>query len=227
MAARREERTVATPALDVGNVIAAFSEEQVERITGLTKGRLRYWAKTDFFKPSFAEADLRLPYSRFYSFRDVVALRTLEMLRVQNGVPLQHLRKVAERLSHLSDRLWTETTLFVSNKKVAFVNPETGPRQEVVSGQYLLGIPLKRVIEDTSADIVKLNARPTNAIGKVSRTRSVIRNAWVLAGTRIPVAAVKRLSEDGYSTEQIIQEYPDLTPEDVEAALRHGETKAA
>jgi DNA-binding transcriptional MerR regulator len=220
MADKRQDRAVG-PSLDISNVVAAFSEEQVERITGLTKGRLRYWAKTDFFKPSYIEEDPRLPYSRFYSFKDIVALRTLEMLRVQNGVPLQHLRKVAEQLAHLEDRLWTETTLFVINKKVVFVNPETGRPQEAVSGQYLLGIPLKKVIEDTGADIITLNARPAAAVGQVSRRRGVIRNAWVVAGTRIPVAAIRRLHEDGYTTGQIIAEYPDLTPEDVEAALRH------
>ncbi|HXZ17078.1 MAG TPA: MerR family transcriptional regulator [Roseiarcus sp.] len=95
-------------------------------MVGLTKGRLRYWARTDFFKPSFVEEDGRLPYSRFYSFKDVVALRTLEMLRVQNGISLPHLRQVADRLARLKDELWTSTTLFMLNKKVIFVNPEFG-----------------------------------------------------------------------------------------------------
>jgi len=51
--------------LDISNIIAAFTEEQVERLTGLTKGRLRYWHRTGFFAPAFVEDDLRLPYSRF------------------------------------------------------------------------------------------------------------------------------------------------------------------
>ena len=87
--------------LDVSNVLAAFSEEHVSRITGLSIYRLRYWAATGFFRPSYVEDNPRLPFSRFYSFKDVVALRTLEMLRVRNEVPLRHLRRVAERLSHL------------------------------------------------------------------------------------------------------------------------------
>lgn len=226
MAAKSRE-TKGTPALDISNVVAAFSEEQVERITGLSKGRLRYWAKTDFFKPSFVEDDPRLPYSRFYSFKDIVALRTLELLRVQNGVPLQHLRRVAEQLEHLRDDLWTKTTLFVINRKVAFVNPETGQPEEVVSDQYLLGIPLKKVIDDTKAEVVLLRKRPEDSHGKLERHRSVVRNAWVVAGTRIPVGAIKRFHEDGYSAKQIIEEYPDLTPEDIESALRHGEPQAA
>jgi len=219
--------TVATPPLDISNVVAAFSEEHVERITGLAKSRLRYWARTGFFTPSFVDEDNRLPFSRFYSFKDIVALRTLEMLRVQNNIPLQHLRRVADSLSHLRNDLWTETTLFPHGRKVAFVNPETGRPQEIVSGQYLLGIQVKKVIEDTTADIVKFNARQASQIGSLSRSRGVNRNALVIAGTRIPVAAIKRLHEDGYSHKDIIDEYPDLTEEDVAAALRHKDPKAA
>lgn len=213
--------------LDIGNVIAAFSEDQVHRLTGLTIGRLRYWHKTGFFAPTFVEGDPRLPYSRFYSFKDIVALRTLEMLRVQNNVPLQHLRKVAEKLSHLKDALWTKTTLFVVNRKVVIVNEETGKPEEVVSGQYLLGIPLEKVINDTRGDIEKMRQRSQDQIGRVSRTRSILHNAWVVAGTRIPVLAVKRLHEDGFTADQIIAEYPDLTPADVQAALKHRAAKAA
>lgn len=226
MAAKRQERVTA-PALDISSVVAAFSEEHVERMTGLSKGRLRYWARTDFFTPSFVEDDPRLAYSRFYSFKDVVALRTLEMLRVQNGVPLQHLRKVAAKLSHLKDDLWTKTTLFVVKKEVYFVDPDTNKPEAVLSGQYILGIPLKKVIDDTSADIVKLSKRRSDTVGKVSRNRGVIRNSWVISGTRIPVAAIKRLNEDGYSVSQIIEEYPDLTDEDIRAAISHEKKRAA
>lgn len=226
MVGKRQDRAV-EPSLDISNVIAAFSEEQIGRMVGLAKGRLRYWAKTDFFKPSFVEEDGRLPYSRFYSFKDVVALRTLEMLRVQNGVPLQHLRKVAAILADLKDALWTQTTLFVFNKKVIIVNPETGQPQEVVSGQYLLGIPLAKVISDTKSDIIAFRSRPTSTFGRLARNRSIARNAWVIAGTRISVGSIVRLHEDGYSVDQIIAEYPDLTPDDVQAALSHGGRSAA
>jgi uncharacterized protein (DUF433 family)/DNA-binding transcriptional MerR regulator len=220
------QHQAAAPALEISNVIAAFSEEQVQRMTGLTVGRLRYWARTDFFKPSFVEENRRLPYSRFYSFKDVVALRTLEMLRVQNNVPLQQLRIVAEKLAYLKDDLWTSTILFVENRRVAIVNPESGAAYEVASGQYLLGIPLKKVIDDTRADILAFRSRSESDVGQVSRRRGVIRNALVISGTRIPVGAIVRLNEDGYSVDRIIDEYPDLRKEDIEAALRYGKTAA-
>lgn len=207
--------------LDIDNAIAAFSEEQVQRLTNLTVGRLRYWHKTGFFTPAYVEEDSRFSNSRFYSFKDLVALRTLEMLRVQNNVPLQHLRKVAEKLSHLRDDLWTKTTLFVVNRKVVIVNEETGEPEEVVSGQYLLGIPLQKVVSDTKGDVEKMRSRSSEQFGSVVRNKAIGHNAWIIAGTRIPVASVRRLHEDGYTPEQIIEEYPDLTEADVKAALAH------
>ena len=213
--------------LDISNIIAAFSEDQVEVVTGLTKRQLRYWAKTGFFKPSFVEDNPRLPYSRFYSFKDLVGLRTLEVLRVKNAVPLQQLRVVAEKLSHLGDDLWSSTTLFVFDRKVVLENSETGTYEEVASGQYLIKMPLRTIVEDTYNDVTTLQKRAPESIGRVDRSRGILRNAWVVAGTRIPVHAIKSFHEHGYSVSQIIGEYPDLTPEDVNAALNHDEPKAA
>ena len=83
-------------AQDAGNLIRAFSEDHVERLTGISKGQLRYWDRTGFFVPAFAHGNRRAAFSRVYSFKDVAALRVLNVLRNQYAVPLQHLRKVAE-----------------------------------------------------------------------------------------------------------------------------------
>lgn len=200
-------------------IIAAFSEDQVQRLTGLTKSQLRYWDKTGFFAPSCAEEDKRAAFSRLYSFRDIVALRTLGVLRIQHNVPLQHLRKVAEKLSHMADAIWTETVLYVLNRKVIFVEPGTEQPREIVSGQYVMGIPLKAIIADTQRDVQKLHHRPKSARGKVERRRHISHNAWVIAGTRIPVSAIHDFKGAGYTVKQILEEYPDLRPEDIRAAL--------
>jgi uncharacterized protein (DUF433 family) len=54
----------------------------------------------------------------------------------------------------------------------------------------------------------------------------VTHNTPVVAGTRIPTAAVRRFHEAGYSPSQIMREYPSLTPEDVKAALVYEERLA-
>lgn len=41
----------------------------------------------------------------------------------------------------------------------------------------------------------------------------------VIRGTRIPVSLVVQLVASGMSTEEILKEYPELTEEDIKAAL--------
>lgn len=207
------------------NIISAFSEDHIERLTGLTKRQLRYWDKQDFFVPSLAAENRRESFSRVYSFKDVAALRVLASLRDQ--VSLQHLRQVSQKLSHLDDDRWTKTTLYVVKRKVIFSDPETGKPREVVSGQYVLTIPLAQVLVDTKNVIEQLNQRKPDQIGAIAKNRLVVRNASVVAGTRIPTGAIKRFHEAGYSVAAIIQEYPDLTEKDVLAALAHEEEGAA
>lgn len=217
------DKDVPTP----GTIVAAFTEEHVQRLTGLSARQLRYWDRTDFFVPSFAEENRRVPYSRVYSFKDLVALRVLSVLRNQYGVPLQHLRKVADKLSHLADDKWVTTTLYVLNRKVVFQDPDSEELREVVSGQYVIGIPLKTIIADTERDVAQLRRRPAEKIGMIERSRRVAHNAPVVAGTRIPVSAIRNFHEAGYSVAQILGEYPDLTEQDVAAALSDGKNSAA
>jgi uncharacterized protein (DUF433 family) len=212
---------------EISNVIAAFSEAHVERLTGLTSSQLRYWDKTGFFAPAYADENRHASFSRIYSFKDVVGLRTLGLLRRQHNVSLQHLRQVAEKLSHLQNDRWTRTTLYVLNQRVIVHEQGHGRLHDAVSGQYVLGIPLKRIIADTKRDADKLLRRSDATIGKVERSRRVLRNAPVIAGTRIPTAAIKRYKEAGYTVDQIIAEYPDLTKHDVEAAITYEENNAA
>ena len=213
---------------DEDTIVAAFTEDQVERLTGVSKRQLRYWDRTGFFKPALGDESRRSVYSRIYSFKDVASLRVLNVLRNQYGVPLQHLRKVRADLAHLSEAKWTATTLFVLNRKVVFVEPGTDQYREIVSRQYVIGLPLEVVVSDTRRDVERLQRRDDAQIGRIERARYVSHNAWVVAGTRIPVSAIKRLAEDGFSVEQIQQEYPTLTVADIRAAIEHkGDSVAA
>ena len=75
------------------NSLVAFTAEQVSRLTGLSDHQLRYWDSTGFFRPSLADEPKR-PYGRVYSFRDVVGLRAIAIIRNKHGIPLQELRKL-------------------------------------------------------------------------------------------------------------------------------------
>jgi Protein of unknown function (DUF433) len=115
----------------------------------------------------------------------------------------------------------------VANRKVVFSDPITGKPQEVVSGQFVMEYPLIKIVEATSEGIEAIGVRSADQLGKLVKLRGINRSAWTISGTRIPLVSVRRLHEDGYSVDQIISEYPDLTEADVRAALYHGETTGA
>ena len=209
------------------SVVAAFSEESASRLTGITKSQLRYWDREDFYRPSYAEDNRRVPFSRVYSFHDIVALRVLNALRNQFGVSLQHLREVSKKLSHLAEDRWTGTKLWVLKRRVVWQEPGTNRPLEVLSGQYILAVALEVFVEDTKKAVATLNKRDESKLGRIEKSRYVNHNAPVIAGTRIPVEAIKRFSDAGYTTAQIIKEYPDLTDKDIEAALAYESRKVA
>jgi uncharacterized protein (DUF433 family) len=205
---------------DSNVVISAFTEDQVERLTGISQRQLRYWDRTKFFVPSLAYEDRRSPHSRLYSFRDLVSLKIVSALRNDANVSLPHLREVKEKLAHLGEDLWAKTTLYVLNRRVIFDSPDTIDRkEEVVTGQVMLQIPLKVVSGNMEDAIRSLRMRDHDKIGRIEQHRSVAQNQAVIAGTRIPVRSVKAFAEAGYTIEQIQAEYPTLTPEDIRAAI--------
>ncbi len=199
-------------------VIGAFSEADAARLSGLTLGQLRSWDRKKFLQPSYAEANRRLPYSRIYSFRDIVSLRVLGQLRNVHKVPLQHLRKVSEHLAHLGDSKWTAITLWVIGKRVVYADPRTDQRTEIVSGQQVFDIPLRVVITETKTAIAKLNMRGTAEIGRVVHGKFTLQNEPVFEGTRIPVATVRRYLDAKFEPVAIMREFPSLTLADIDTA---------
>jgi len=201
----------------LSDVIAAFSLQQVHSLTGLSESQLIDWDSSEFFSPSLAYENRRSPYSRIYSFEDVVGLRTLAILR--GRVSMQHLREVAERLKQHSGRPWSELTLYTLNRDVHFRHPKDGRVEGAVSGQYGATIPLESVADEIREKAEQLKKRDPSTYGKVSKRRFVMGGVEVIAGTRIPVATIQALADAGYSLEEISAEYPILTHEDISAVL--------
>lgn len=200
--------------------VHAFSEDHVERLTGLTRGQLRSWDRTGFFAPCYGYGDRKAAYSRVYSFRDVVGLRTIAVLMKEYGVSLQELRKVAERLAQRGFEHWADTKLYVVKRQVHFRVPGTSEIEGVWDGQLAM-LPIIDVMNDVENRVRELRKRSEDRYGQIERHKHVVRNTPVLAGTRIPTAAIRRYSEAGYSVEHILREYPTLTRMDVEAALAY------
>lgn len=189
------------------SVLGAFSEAQVERLTGVSIAQLRRWDRTGFFKAALHSDEVRA-FSRVYSFKDLVSLRVLNQLRNVHNVSMPELRKTAREMAHLGDDVWTQTTLYVHRGRVVFDEPETSAKREVTTKQYVADIPLKVAISDTRLAIASMNRRDDDQIGRITRNRYVQQNKPVIAGTRIPVAAIKSFTQAGYSPAEIVDQYP-------------------
>jgi len=199
--------------------VFAFSADQVRTLTGLSDRQLRYWDKTGFFSPSYGEANRRRPFSRVYSFRDVVGLRAIAMLRSQ--LPLQQLRRVGAWLAAHYDEPWSSLRFTVAGRDVYFRDPgsdqwvSTQPPGQAVLRDFCLA----DVAEEMADEAVRLRDRGPRDIGRVVQNRSVMHNAPVLAGTRITTEAVWNFHTAGYSADEIICQYPRLTAADVRVAI--------
>lgn len=206
--------------------IGAFTPDQVCELTELSRSQLRYWDKTGFFKPE--AGSLRMgPYSRVYSFRDVVGLRTLALLRKHTS--LQALRGAAGMLHRHNDYPWANIRFYKRDGEPSIffeVNDESF-RVANTKSQTTFTIDLQEVSDKMLSLVRRMRERKSEEIGQTSRHRYVAHNQRVIAGTRIPTSAIWNFHNAGYQTEQIIEEYPRLEPADVHEAIRLHEAEAA
>jgi DNA-binding transcriptional MerR regulator len=198
------------------DAIRAFTAETVLRLTGLTKRQLQYWDEKDFVPPSLTARPGR-GRRRLYDFRDLVSLRVAADLR-RNGVSLQEIRKLDSYLRRLQpSSSLAEVRVWIWEGRVYFSEAETiraGRRPE----QILIGatVPMPAIVKALHTQIAELDQRRP---GETERRRGTLGGKLLIAGTRIPVASVQRLHKDGADLREILAFYPDLTAEDVEAAL--------
>jgi len=77
--------------------VDGFTSLQAGRFTGCTGNQLRYWDKIGLVKPTVQSTGGRPGVRRFYSFRDLVALKVVKSL-LDGGMSLQRVRRAFEYL---------------------------------------------------------------------------------------------------------------------------------
>lgn len=193
------------------------------RLSKITLDQLDRWERTGVFRREQAEGTL-------YSFRDVVGLRTLAVLR-ERGVSLQYLRRVGEWIFHHYSvgTPWASLRFYVAGKKrkkVYFSDPEAG---SPIAGPPPHPAPHQLAFEETfsveeiasrvAMDARRLTRRTRGSVGKVEHIRGVVSGVPILKGTRIPVETIRNFHQAGYTVQAIAAEYPQLSSRDIEAAL--------
>jgi uncharacterized protein (DUF433 family) len=200
-------------------LLAFFSERDITRLTGLSRRRLRKWDDLGIFRPANRRFDRDAPVA-LYDFRDVVGLRALAKFSAR--LPVERLREIGQYLAQHSDRPWSQLKFHVSGNEVLFIHPgdgkltSTSPLGQLANAEW---VNLSDVAELAKNDVIRFRQRGSDLRGSVIHSRDIQRNQPIIAGTRIPTEAVWSFRESGYTTEQIIAEYPSLTPEDVDAAI--------
>lgn len=201
------------------NIIGAFSEDQVAKLTGLSRGQLRAWNRRGFIRPEFQCGEgVRKPFTYIYSFKDLLKLRVLNQLRNVFNVPMGELERVEKELAHLGNDKWTSQKLWVQSRRVVFLEPESLRKREIASKQFVAEIALEVVTSDAREDIQKLNQRNGGKVGVIERRKHVHSSEPVFAGTRIPVSAVADYLRAGWLDADIIAQFPNLESGDLVAA---------
>jgi len=200
----------------------AFTAERVSTLTRLSLRQLQYWDEQDFIRPGLTARKGR-GRKRLYSFRDLVSLRVAAQLRA-HGISLQQIRKVHAHLKKLDyGEPLAELRFFLSDGRLYFEEAATvraGRRPEQVVASYL--VPLGDIANDLARQVIKVHTRRP---GEIERRRGTLGGQPVIKGTRITVAAIKRLVSQGASRSEILRLYPDLKPPDIRAALAAGATE--
>lgn len=210
------------------NIFGAFSEDQISRLTGLSRAQLSAWRRSGFVQPSYKTSDNpRAPYAFVYSFKDLLTLRVLNQLRNVHGVSLQELKKAGNELKTFGIEDWTSRKLWVFKRRVVFKEPDTEKMREVSSRQYMADIPLEVVTSEASKDIQRLNKRQADKIGVIEKRRQVLSSQPIFSGTRIPVSVVIDYINEGKTNEEIFADFPLLRDGDIKAAQDFMHKKAA
>jgi DNA-binding transcriptional MerR regulator len=194
----------------------AFTSEKVRALTRLSPRQLQYWDEQKFLSPSLRRRAGK-GRRRLYDFRDLVSLRVAADLR-RAGVSLQLIRSAVKHLRELDyQHPLSELRFWEVDGRLYFEEAGT-IREARRPGQTIAGfaVPLGEILEELEHGIVQLDQR---VHGHVERRRGVLGSKPLIAGTRIPVAAVQRLRADGADEKEILRLYPDLSASDVQAAL--------
>jgi DNA-binding transcriptional MerR regulator len=103
--------------------VMAFTMDVVSRLTGLSEWQLRRLDADGIFHLSLAQENRRRPYSRIYTFADLVSLRVIAKLR-KLGISRQEIRRAANLLKELPGASWEGTQFFVAGGKLYLSHDE-------------------------------------------------------------------------------------------------------
>lgn len=196
----------------VDTTVMAFSPEVASRLSLLSERQLSSWSARGLYRPH---------WDGFYSFVDLVALRTLYKLRTEHKIRPQGLERAAAYMRTYSAKPWSELRIGVApNREVCFAKPGSDKWEAVETGQQVTPVALERINSVLLRDVKADRTRPAADFGKFESERGVCGGRERFKGTRIPVENVVDLLRRRMTTKQILAEFPSLDAKDVAAARK-------
>lgn len=205
----------------------AFTIDVAARLTGLSEWQLRRLDTDGIFQPSLAQENRRRPYSRIYTFVDLVSLRAISVLR-KRGISRQQIRRAAKLLKELPGARWEDTKFYIVGKRLYLSHQEltiaTDPYGQQAMPEVL---DLTAIRNDMRRRVDRLKERSKDQLGEIVTDRFIQGGEPVFAGTRIRVSTIQSLLRTGHADAEILHEYPRLTATDVAQARRCLEESAS
>jgi uncharacterized protein (DUF433 family) len=202
----------------------AYPANRAAALSGVPKSTVHYWAREEILVPNLSAQRVKL-----WSYRDLLALRTIAWLRATKTAPDGHIvpattmravRRALRDLDELDLELWTEDespNVAVDRRGQLVIDPHGRPRRP--GGQHLLDadlLDLLRPFEISTAlhgpDLVVPRPRLRIVPGKLAGAPHNHR-------TRIETEALAALAHRGMQTAKIIRLYPIIDSADVDQAL--------
>lgn len=194
----------------------SLPDKRAAEIAAISRQRLRCWEKTDLITPDVERVISPRNVVRLYSLPRVVELVVASELRRQ-GVSLQHIRRI---IAHLREQGYEaplrEVRFALSGDRVLFQHTD-GSWED--SRQPFQGVMWQVIdLEEIRARIRSRLSRSSSDAGVIEKRRKVQASKPVFRGTRVPVEAVEGYLKAGKSIGEIMEAFPSLTEEDIEAA---------
>lgn len=191
----------------------ALTAAQVLRMGLVTRSQLDWWHKTELVDSDNHEPG-RL---RFYSLAQAVELGVVGTLRAR-GVSLQEIRKMVNHLRREGhQRPLREITWATESGRLYFQLPDGSWFESRRPSQAVIHKVLR--LEEIEQRVKVSLRRPEEASGQTEKRRGALKSKTLVAGTRIPVASVRKWLDSGATEERVLRAYPALTRKDL-AAVR-------
>ncbi len=208
-------RSMGQEAAGSSAAVVAMSRARAARLARLSVRQLTYWDKRGVASPSIVKQVSPGKVVQLYAYRELMALLVAAELREQ-GISLPHIREVVARLAARGyESPLTQLAFATAGREIFFRNEDgtwEGGRapDQVIFHQVLNLEPIRARIESSAK-------RSAQTVGLIEKRRGALGSKALVSGTRIPVATIKRYLDDGADVAEIVQAFPALRVEDVEA----------